>query len=569
MYTFVQYLTVFLQIFIVSIFLSGSGFILKKKLFNQQYHLSFESNIIWGLILISFISLIINFFLPLNMAVNSVIFILISFYLIFEGYFDQNRKKLIKNSILVTCLSFILIIHSNVNNPDALLYHLPFTRMINDFKILIGSHNIHHRFAHTSIIQYTSAFFNLFFIGKNGILLPLAILISTFLIYFYKQFKSLFKFKHSRINSLIVFFILIVSIYSFNRYSNYGNDAPVHLFYFLIFVYIFKYNLDFKNNILLKKITLISLFCFFLKPFYLIAGLIPLGFLIYNKNYKIFFFSSFFIFISIFSFAWFLKNFLISSCLIYPLKFTCFKSIIWSNINEVEKQDLYGEAMSKSWQDRTNMDISMNEFNQNFTWVDTWLNNHFFVVSEKFFPIFLFFILFFLFIFFANILIYKKKFFNLNNIVYFLLVINLVGLLLWFLKFPIYRYGQSFIFCSFLIIFYIIFFNKIDIVKLYKRKIILIFFLVLIFCGAILKNLDRISKKIKDPIMPYMFDNIIHQNISLKFYNNNGIFTHYIKSGGGLCGYSISPCSELKNKNINTKDKYGYKIFFINVNDIN
>ena len=70
--------------------------------------------------------------------------------------------------------------------------------------------------------------------------------------------------------------------------------------------------------------------------------------------------------------------------------------------------------MSKSWQDRTNMDISMNEFNQNFTWVDTWLNNHFFVVSEKFFPIFLFFILFFLFIFFANILIYKKKFFSIS-----------------------------------------------------------------------------------------------------------------------------------------------------------
>src|SRR6056300_324087 len=103
MYTFVKYLTVFLQIFIVFFLLIC--FILKKKLFNQQYHLSFESNIIWGLILISFISLIINFFLPLNMAVNSVIFILISFYFIFEGYFDQNRKKLIKNSILVTCLS--------------------------------------------------------------------------------------------------------------------------------------------------------------------------------------------------------------------------------------------------------------------------------------------------------------------------------------------------------------------------------------------------------------------------------------------------------------------------------
>ena len=40
---------------------------------------------------------------------------------------------------LTSILAFILIAHSNVNNPDALLYHLPFSKILNDYKILIGS----------------------------------------------------------------------------------------------------------------------------------------------------------------------------------------------------------------------------------------------------------------------------------------------------------------------------------------------------------------------------------------------------------------------------------------------
>ena len=559
-----QYLIVFLQIFIISIFLSGCGFVFKKKIFKESDNSNFENNIIWGVILISFVSLIINFILPLSIIVNSVIFILIFSYFIYEKFFNQNIKKFIKKSFLTSSLAFILIIHSNVNNPDALLYHLPYSKILNDFKILIGSFNLHHRFAHTSIIQYTSSFFNLFFIEKNGVLIPLSILVSSFLIFFLKEFKFLFKKKSSRINSLIFFFILVISLYSFNRYSNFGNDAQVHLFYFLMFAYIFKHNMDFKDDFLVKKITLISLFCFFLKPFYIISGLIPLTFLIFNQNYKSFFNSIFFLFLSIFSFAWFLKNFLVSSCLIYPLKFTCFNNLIWSNAADVERQNLLGAVMSKSWQDRSDKNISMVDFNKNFEWVSTWFDNHFIVIIEKFLPIILFLILFLVFIFFSKIYSQKKTFFKHKFIVYFLSGINLLGFILWFIKFPIYRYGQSYLFCTFLLIFYICFFNKINTDKLLKYKKLFSSIIIILFVGVITKNFNRISKKINDPIMPNIFDNIIHKNISVKFFNSEDVFTHYVKKGGGLCGYSISPCSEKKDKNIRIKNKFGYKIYYLN-----
>ena len=455
----------------------------------------FENNILWGFILISFIALIINFFLPLNKIVNSLVFLLLSLYFFIENFFNQNVKKFIKSSFLTSILAFILIAHSNVNNPDALLYHLPFSKILNDYKIF------------NWIIKYSPSictyfnysihfkFFNLFFIGKSGILIPLSILGSSFLIYFYKEFKLLFKTDKSRINSLIVFFILIVSIYSFNRYSNYGNDAPVHLFYLLIFVYIFKYDLDFKNNKLIKKISLISLFCFFLKPFYLIAGLIPLKFLILNKNFKIFFQSISFLFLCIFFLFWFLKNFLVSSCIIYPLKFTCIKNVKWSNLEDIELQSLLGEVMSKSWQDRANVDISMIEFNQNFVWVSTWFKNHFSVVVDKFFPILLFFILFFLIIYFLKIYSHKEKFFSHYKITYFLFGVNLIGVLLWFIKFPIYRYGQSYIFCLFLLSFYLILFNKININLLLKYKKVLNLIILIIFLEQFLKILIKFQIK--------------------------------------------------------------------------
>lgn len=385
-----EYIIVFLQTYIATIFISGCGYLLKKQIFNLEEKFSFENNILWGFIFISFTSLILNFFLPLNIYVNSIVFVSLFLVILQKKYFLQPLKKFFKKSLILSFLAFIFVIYSNVNNPDALLYHLPFSKILNEHKILIGISNIHHRFAHTSIIQYPSSSLYIFFIGKNGLLISLSILVSSFLIYCLKEFRNLFKSQFSRNNSFIVFLILIVSIYSFSRYSNYGNDAPVHIYYYLIIIYIFKFDFDYKNILLLKKISLLSLYTFFLKPFYIFALFIPFILLLFSKNYKPFFKSSFFFMSSVFSFAWFFKNFLISSCLIYPIKFTCSKNVLWSNFSDIDRQSLLGEVNSKSWGDRLDQSISLFEFNKSFNWLNTWINNHFNVVIEKFLPIIIF-----------------------------------------------------------------------------------------------------------------------------------------------------------------------------------
>ena len=60
-----QYLILFLQIYVVTVFISGCGFLLKKYIFNYEDKYSFENNSLWGFILISFINInIFNFNWP-------------------------------------------------------------------------------------------------------------------------------------------------------------------------------------------------------------------------------------------------------------------------------------------------------------------------------------------------------------------------------------------------------------------------------------------------------------------------------------------------------------------------
>ena len=56
------------------------------------------------------------------------------------------------------------------------MYHLPYTKIINDNKIIFGISNIHFRFGHTSILQYLNAIFNNYIFNSKGIIIPAAII---------------------------------------------------------------------------------------------------------------------------------------------------------------------------------------------------------------------------------------------------------------------------------------------------------------------------------------------------------------------------------------------------------
>ena len=204
------------------------GFIL----FNQSNNtINLSNQLIYGTIVISFIALLINFYFPLNLTSNTLILILPLLIILKNPkiYFSLNFLRFV---IFSSLIMFLLVAKSNIYRPDAILYHLPYTDILNNEKIIFGLSNLHFRYAHISIIQYFSAFFNNFIFGSKGIVLAIAIIASATIINFLSYAINYIKLKDFNFHSFYIFFILIFIAYKMNRYGEYGNDAPTHFLFF-------------------------------------------------------------------------------------------------------------------------------------------------------------------------------------------------------------------------------------------------------------------------------------------------------------------------------------------------
>ena len=295
--------------------------------------------------------------------------------------------------------------------------------------------NIHFRFGHTSIIQYLSAANNNYIFGDIGVLLPLASIVSFFIIFFLNKVYNIIKNPDNvDLGNIFSIFILIYISYKINRYSSFGNDAVAHLSYFYLIS-----NLLSNNKLNINFITLIAVFIFLNKTTMILSLLIPLFFILEKFNLSklkiLFSIPSFFLLF------WLLKNIFISGCLIYPLEITCLERLNWTDIAEVKKESTSGEAWSKGWSDRNDLsDKNINKFNKNFNWLKTWASVHGIYIIKIIIP-YIIFSLFILFYIRDN----KKssKTFD-RSIIKIPLLISLFGSVMFFLKFPMYRYGYSY-----------------------------------------------------------------------------------------------------------------------------
>ena len=405
-----------------------------------------------GIILVGFISLFVNFFLPLTIIINSIIgsILIIYFFLIKKVI---NWKKSIFNLFAISFTSLILIIFSNGFEPDMSMYHLPYTYNINNEKIIIGLSNIHFRFGAVSILQYINAF-NLNLInGESGIIFASGIIVSTFFIFLINEFLKEIKQKNTYMIFLILLMISIIS-FRFNRYSDFGNDAVGHVFFYLL-IYCFMKMENFKMIYLNKNINIFIIFLCMQKVFYLYLLIIPILFFTircYNKRKLNIDLSLTFAFTLIL--LWIIKSIFITGCLIYPVQKTCLKNLIWyESDNKIypnpEIVSLEGEAWAKNW-NKNKTNLEMDEYIKDFNWLSTWKSDHLIYLKNKIIYILFFILLLFL----IKIKLNKKKIFetiiedckiyqNTNFIISF--IISIFGLVLWILKFPIFRYGNGFI----------------------------------------------------------------------------------------------------------------------------
>ena len=541
-------------------YICGSIFFL-KTINKKQTIEEVSSQSIFGVIFISFTALVLNFFVPLNKEVNSIFLIifLITFILIFKK--KINFYTVLYFSIISGVISFLLLVLSHIYNPDAGLYHYPYINILNNEKIILGLSNLHFRYGHISIIQYTSAFFYNFLFDLNGIVIPLASLVSFIILNFlFKIFESL---KKKKIDFHLIFLLLILIYisYKMNRYSGYGNDAPAHFLFFYLISEIFK-----KKKIELNEqkfnLLLISVFIFLNKITMGLAILLPLA-LINFKKLKTFNYISLYLSVLLFLF-WLLKTLLISGCLIYPVKSTCIKNLDWTNINQTSKISVQSEAWSKGWPDRKINDITMEDFNKSFNWINAWSYKHLKKIYKILLPYISFLIIFYLFLIFIKKKVSIKKKINYKNNfrINFVFLISLFGCLIWFLKFPIYRYGYSYIITCVAILFSTVLYRTIIFLSFKNQKKIILTFVILSISTLFIKQSIRIVKNYNYNYNNYPWPKYYDYSMSNNKINiiSELVDGKLIYRSNTYCMYSKAPCI---NEEIDIKitKKNNYLIF--------
>ena len=365
---FLSFLT---SVYFISAGIFFSNKILDIKIKNEENIFKFS---IYGCIFLSFLGLFLNYFTNLGKNINVLILVIFLTYLIIS----QNKfllKKIFIYSVIIALGCSILIIADTTYRPDAGLYHLPYINIINNEKIIIGISNIHFRFGHTSIMQYVSALNNNWIFSDHGILLPSAIIYICFLLYLLHEI-------YFSDNKILIFFNLLLVTFlclKLNRYSDFGNDAPAHIFYFFLKLLSLKY----LTRIDLSKMGEISVLCSYLifnKITLFLGSFISIILLIIRK--KLYFFKiKPFIFIFLFTFLFFSKNLLVSGCAIFPIKETCVSSLFWYDFGSnrgtnAEKTMIENEAWTKGWNDQAKKRLNYEQYLSNYNWVKIWFNGH-------------------------------------------------------------------------------------------------------------------------------------------------------------------------------------------------
>ena len=531
----------------------------KEKLCENNIH---EVSL-FGIIFLSFTVLLLNFFFSINKIIGTGILV-IGLFILLNEFIKNNsiKKEIIKIISISSLISFILIVYSNIYRPDAGLYHLPFISIINENKIIIGSANIHFRFATTSIVQYLSSSQNNFIYDLKSLSIPIASIFSFFLVYSSKEILINYQLKKISV-SLIIFLITAFCLIGFGRFSNYGNDTVSHIYYFILVIFLLNNFKNIKYDInKLNKLSSICLFLFASKAFMSLLLLLPIIFFVFHNKKKEIIKNNFFYLNLLFVVAWLLKSLLISGCLIYPINKTCLGSLMFYDEDKTIHEARSGEAWAKDWINQKENKLQYDEYNKNFNWIDTWKKNHFKKIIEKISPF-----IFFLFLFLITIIFQKKKDYEKIPIqVHLIFFFSFLLSIIWFLKFPLYRYGTAFLVTTMILtFFYLIHFLKIipENKILYKNFKI---FLCICFLAIITKNFLRIYENINtynNNYWPDIYseknDGIINNFEKIKKEDK----TLYYYSKGKLCMYSKSPCSNYKIKNLNKKKILFYDLYWV------
>lgn len=436
-----------------------------------------------ALFIIGNVTVIINFFV----GTNNIILYGTAVLILFMNFLKMNLS-LDKNSILYFgVIPFILSISSYGINiaQDAGLYHLNTQGWIREERIHFGLYNLHSRYGYSSLFDYISSNF---WLEQNYILLHFINL--TFIVLFFMfLYSNLFLSENSFLKNLSILVLIFGVLDNFGLSGGRNGfidieavtkyDTPFAILYFFAGSLIINslitdrfnaynlltisYLLLFSLQLRIFAITLLPLFILFLFKF------------VRKKDLKYTF--RILSIPIILTFIWLLKNVLISSCLFFPVRQTCFNSLPWSSIKSValEAQDL-------------NIFHKYYSFDQNINlWLQNWLSkdiNYSTIVNYLI-------SLGILFIF--NFLIFKKSSLRINKSTQILIIFSIIiPYTLWILSAPGIRFGLGLFLLS-ICLLSMNYHNSTERFKIYIKFKALTSFFLFLMCILLVIRLDTYS----------------------------------------------------------------------------
>ena len=461
---------IFLIVYYLSIVGFGKFFVKICNLNNQYFDQYKNIEFIFGLVFIGLFSILINLISNISDVIsNLIIFLGIIFYILF--FFNNDKKKEVINLIFIIILisvsfSFYALINDDFN------YHYKTILNFKDYNTFQIEHG--QRISYNSHWLLINAAYYLKYFPAS-IFCITSIFYSLTLFDFYKSIKRNYLLKNY-ISSSYSFFVLVFLVGVLNQYKEYGTDFPgqILLFYFCL-LYFENYHLIFRENnkIIIFILGILSLFAFSIK---ISNGLIFifLIFIFFKFRKKI---DLFLIFLcsAIPTVLWFLQNFIISKCVIWPISITCIK-----NIDSAKYEMILIERFAKG-------DITAKFEISGINWISMWFSNHSTKLLETYglyFVIMLFPVLFF----YLRKRGYNYSIFSISNNIFksksyisFLSII-LISNLIWFVQAPAYRFGVFYnlnlIIILLLFFWYnLIFTNK----KIFFKTIKILLFISLVF----------------------------------------------------------------------------------------
>ena len=413
---------------------------------------------------------------------------------------------------------------------------------------IIGSNSLHRMYGFSSLWLILHAYFNFDYSRLQDIHILNGLIFFLFLSFVSAEIIKEIQNKRETIYLPILIFSLLFVLIKYTRLKEFGIDRPAFLiFFYIVMFYIKHIALNFKDNTsdqlkisIFFLLSLFSTFLVFTKIIFIFTIFFPLTVFLLIKKKKLIIKNPLFYILGLIYISYFVKNFLISGCLIYPVESFCFSKISWYESETVKNLSFGAEVVNKSFHQYDGK-LADFEYIKNFHWVKTWYSRNYNELFDFLSLISLIFII--------TILNFKKSLATNTNKkklhIFLLTIIFVFSFLLLFLKTPVIRMSHHVFYLLFVIFIVNYFRDRVSIIN--KKAIFLL--ILLTFTINFSKNIIRIKKAnyINDPIFILKKSGLYNMAVKNKIEN----FVYYKGWIGG------SPIGNSK------LDDYNYKKRFI------